>query len=218
MNLVAHSLGNLVAWETLRIHKRTSNSKLLNNITSVEPAIWWDAFEPQGPLTYNGAQDDFRTYTVDELKRNSWRFWFNGTGYWAGDAANDYFHCYNLGDFALNLEQINDMISREPMHYSRADGVWYRNPNNLYVKPVLMEVGQRFRDSSGLYYRDQLRKSAGTRDMSGIVTTSADVSGVANGWRPTAHADFKDRELPRVYQWYGKLLGGSKKAYPINKE
>ncbi len=73
VDIMAHSLGNLVMYEALRIHEVMATRAgstlpdLARNMISVEAAVWQGAFAPEGPL---GA------YSLDELKRMSWRSWF----------------------------------------------------------------------------------------------------------------------------------------------
>ena len=214
---MAHSLGNLVAWEALRIHKRDSGGKLINNIMSVEPALRWDAFEGENELVYGSSGDVPITYSTDELKQHSWRFWFNGAGNWAGDSANAFYHTFNANDYALDAMRLNDYVKRLGGHFGRTlTPGSYRRPSTLDDMPVLMESGSRFRDSLGLYDDSQLRLPAGTISLSlpGMVAPAANVDGTQTGWRDTAHSDFVDRGLPVVYPWYNRLFD----AYPKNEE
>jgi hypothetical protein len=80
VNIMAHSLGNLVMWEAMRLNTMLGLSPVVHNILSVEAAVWSEAFEPETPLTYPnpalGYTGDAETYSTDDLKRHSWRFWF----------------------------------------------------------------------------------------------------------------------------------------------
>ncbi|MCH8541809.1 MAG: alpha/beta hydrolase [Opitutales bacterium] len=85
IDVVAHSLGNLVMWEAMRLQRTTENSVLIRNMASVQAAIWREAFEERDDLTYvhnSSKYSAFRerdeiSYTVDQQQQHSWRFWFN---------------------------------------------------------------------------------------------------------------------------------------------
>lgn len=97
INVVAHSLGNLVMWDAVRVHARdildnkAPNVKLVNNIISVEAAVLREAHEQENDLVYVHhktpppetnkpyfavTEDDRKEYTVAQQKHFSWRFWF----------------------------------------------------------------------------------------------------------------------------------------------
>jgi hypothetical protein len=104
--VMAHSLGNFVMWDAVRIHSRyiqdgtpgVPNIKLVNSIISLEAAIWREAFEaqnirlPDGTIVGNDLSyttnaglysallpTDVTTYAVDDLQKMSWRSWFRQT-------------------------------------------------------------------------------------------------------------------------------------------
>src|SRR5690606_31490822 len=53
IDLAAHSLGNLVMSDAIRLNGEIApNGILSNNATSIEAAIWSEAFDPSGPVTY----------------------------------------------------------------------------------------------------------------------------------------------------------------------
>jgi hypothetical protein len=126
VNILAHSLGNMVAWEALRETAATPNApKIANNLLSVESAIPQEAFDPLGPVTYqyfgnnappagtryiansDGSQflslDDRITYSVDDLEKMSWEGWFNNPGDEPTNALTGYaFNSYSPNDSVLD--------------------------------------------------------------------------------------------------------------------
>jgi hypothetical protein len=89
LDLSAHSLGNLVMFESLRLQERWHpGAPLVNNAISIEAAVPQEAFEPCGNVVYRttnteyiavrpGEEDgDEITYVPAALTQMSWRFWF----------------------------------------------------------------------------------------------------------------------------------------------
>jgi hypothetical protein len=89
VDVMAHSLGNLVLWDALRIHARDrqagrTRGELVHNIVSIQAAIWEEAFEDEEALPYQqgaarytaAAAGDVLNYTVHQQEEHSWRFWF----------------------------------------------------------------------------------------------------------------------------------------------
>jgi len=50
VDIMAHSLGNLVMWESLRLAERLGKGARIHNMVGIEAAIWREAFEREQPL------------------------------------------------------------------------------------------------------------------------------------------------------------------------
>lgn len=83
VDVVAHSMGNLVMMDALRIgayDKQASQGpdRLVNNVVQMAAATWLEAYELEGPVTYTGV--DPIVYEVSDLERSSFHHWFNRRG------------------------------------------------------------------------------------------------------------------------------------------
>ena len=205
VDVMAHSLGNQVMWDAMRLNTFTSDGPLFNNAVGVEAAIWAEAFSGESVLTYSPPSDPI-TYTVDELKRMSWRSWFNQPGH---DPRNSLtgkvFHSYNLEDSALvTWMRSSDYAARiSKSHYNRLVNDPYRGPSNLAAVHALMSADDRTLNEFGGYTYTQLNRPIGSR-----ANPMADFNfdAASAGWRPTEHSDFKDRDYVFVYDWYKRFL------------
>ena len=80
VNIMAHSLGNLVMWDALRLEQyKESPTVLVFNVFSIQAAIWEDMFYPRSSISYSNEPDSANnvTYSIADLKRHSWAFWLN---------------------------------------------------------------------------------------------------------------------------------------------
>jgi probable HAF family extracellular repeat protein len=146
INLIAHSLGNLVMFDALRLQSRLVGAPLVQNVCSLQSATWPEAYElettfasqqPPG-LTYVAPSDSV-TYSIDQLKRHSWAFWFGQAGAEVSRAVNGgVYHSYLDTDVVLSLMQYNDWWQRgwlqDWWHYNRNEVLGspdhYRAPAN----------------------------------------------------------------------------------------
>jgi hypothetical protein len=222
VNIITHSLGNLVVFDALRLHRRLGSGQLARNVCSLESATWPECYTNEtavaaaGGLTFG---PDTITYPVDELQQHSWAFWFGQTGYEVPGALNgSIYHSFLPTDRVLAMMREND-YSRHEWHYFRnvllRDPPVYRGPvgqNNLYtVIPTLMLPGAR-RLFLGLYFADQLNLPVGT----GLnPMASVNYPAAAGGWQGPAgkldwgsHSRYFNQSLPSIYNWYRTLLAG----------
>ncbi len=202
ISIMAHSLGNLVMWDALRLYRRTYSDIAVNDVLSYEPAIWIDSFLPQSPIRYLKSDgDDEVDYTEEDLKQQSWAFWFNQKIAGNSRAARDcisgsYYHSYNLNDSALFWMQQNDFyVNSIPWNHFYRINRTYRSPTNLQSVPALIKHGCRTRPFS---YAALI--PAGMVDN----TSYADFQTLASGkgWDSSSHNDCKDKPLYEVSAWY----------------
>jgi alpha/beta hydrolase family protein DUF900 len=216
--LMAHSMGNLVAWDALRLYQRTYNDTAVMDILSIEAAVWLETFSSQAKLSYV-APDDPIDYEVDDLKKHSWAFWFNQNISGVSKSARKsltgkYYHSYNQLDLILKAMKIHDYLLHKRYyvddfglehvirsHYKRVPftSSTYRQPPYLTYVPALIKKGER-KDS---YSHDSLTP-AGTVSNSGYADIPVNAS--TEGWDSTSHSDCKEKPLYKVSSWYTKTI------------
>ncbi len=126
---MAHSLGNHVAYEAMRLHainrlRNPAKPKLFNTMVSAEPAVWGETFWPQRPVSVRvNPLDIFRTdYSEDDLRWNSWAFWFNQTGHPAKSAVNNLVSQLGALGFRPGADAIRRMHGAQPGRSLRHPG------------------------------------------------------------------------------------------------
>ena len=109
IDIMAHSLGNLVVWDALRLYQTTgqgAHNPLVRNVIGMEAAVWPETFTEEMSLSYQDESDDQNriVYSVDELKQHSWSFWFNQEAHPAHKSlAGNVYHSYVPNDEILEL-------------------------------------------------------------------------------------------------------------------
>lgn len=106
VNLIAHSLGNLVTLDALRLHSILRGDMLINNVVAVEAAVWQETLWDQGPIIVNANL----MYSEDELMRGSWAFWFNQNENPISDSFGHMYNSFARHDEALVAMKINDYL------------------------------------------------------------------------------------------------------------
>jgi hypothetical protein len=204
---------------------------------SVEAAVWQEDFEPEQSLDYTSppnAAVDAIAYSPDELKRHSWRFWFNQAGHdprealtVTGTARHSYVEDDGIlcCDVPVNM-RYNDWLFRgawlgRRLHYHRqrliCDKLFpcYRAPTedafwpwHLAKLPALLYEDRRYKS----YKFTDLKVPAGaTTNGQAAVNFPA----VNAGWRGKMHSDFRDLPLPNIYPWYDQFV---RSAVEIGRE
>ncbi|MBI4377837.1 MAG: alpha/beta hydrolase [Nitrospinae bacterium] len=231
VDIMAHSLGNLMVFDTLRLHKRLGTGELTRNVISLESATWPEAYQPEEKNVYERLPNsDAITYTLDQLKRHSWAFWFRQEGYESQGAINGkIYHSYLPDDPALAAMQFNDYKERgtsieevgqhersREWHYWRdrlIRGGNYRAPegsNNFYnVIPTLMLPANRHVP----YGRTDLNLPVGTQPNP-MAEENNNYLASDGGWKPAgspidfdAHSRYLSERFPNIYKWYDEFLG-----------
>lgn len=219
VDIAAHSLGNLVMWDALRINEQKTTDKLVNNVSSIEAAIWKEAFDPENDFNYHSAYENFETFTPDQQKQSSWRFWFNSIGHDPRESiTGGVYHTYNRLDYALGLMQLNDSIWRGQTDRSG----WFQQPPvyrsilNLYKIPTFVRSDAEGFDhlETHLYAANELNLPIGAMENP-LATQNFDASTL--GWRADKHSDFIDMPYSDVFSWYKTVLSDTS-AIAIGKE
>ena len=225
INIAAHSLGNLVMWDALRLFKHKYSGKAAKTAISIEAAVWQETFWDEADFTYNWEEYIFNelleiinsssgtsTYSIDDLTKNSWSFWFaqktvGGNSLIAKDAVDFTVNSYLPGDGALNYMVTNDNLLRPQSHFLRPLTT-YRTPASLYVMPRMLQknvtVTHRFLPPG--YWKvdsEDLTVTAGTVSTSYFGNNK---NASSYGWRNIEHSDLKNLELYNIFGWYRAIL------------
>lgn len=222
--LMAHSLGNLVAWDALRINQcRHPGSQIVSNFIGVQAAVWPEILFPEQDLTYASPGPDPQendppgiTYTVGQLRRNSWAFWVQQAGHEAlTSLAGGYYHSLVELDKALHAMRWWDSQAH-PKHYNRDLLPTDRDVDSLNGIPALINDGMR-------HWNDELpRVDVGDLHLPlgcvgqlrppgasafGIPAAASGNPYVENwGWRKEEHSDFRTQPLFTIYEWYKEFV------------
>jgi len=106
VHMIAHSLGNLVALDALRLHAVEHDNRLIQHLVSVEAAVWEETFWDQSPKTY--ASDI--SFSEGDLMRGSWAFWFNQDAHPISESLGQMFNSFAPKDRVLTLMRFNDAL------------------------------------------------------------------------------------------------------------
>ncbi len=241
--LIAHSLGNLVALDSLRLHSVDNNGEripIVRNMVSIEAAVWSETFRPQASFEFDSVLD--LEYTEDDLKRNSWSFWFNQVDSPVSNAVQNFFNSYVFFDEALVGMRINDTLATYdpgflsgprleygsgrgvPLNYRvpLGDGVLATEPHNrpdlwFEIPPLVMKnlaAGQMPSPAD-------LSRALGA--LPNIHPDAINIDAIEYGWRVDKHSDFLVQPLPAIWDWYQVLFTirddlGLKSILPIGEE
>ena len=208
INIMAHSLGNLVMWDALRLERyKSAPSVLVFNIISIQAAIWSDMFLPCTSLDYSSEPDPSNniSYSIYDLQRHSWAFWLNQNSRSAFESYSGIF-CNSLtfDDYALIAQKLWNATPNSDA-YKRTDyATNYRTPYTLPLLYPLMKNGSRLPYNpvyADLYYKfitDPIGLSAEIGDKNVLATKS--------GWDTAAHSSFKDLEFYKIIRWYKQIF------------
>jgi hypothetical protein len=113
LDVTAHSLGNQLLYEALRLQQvYQPGVKFVNTVTSIEPAVWTETFWETAPYTLTLLFA--KTYSIEDLKQNSWAFWFNQPGREVKNAWNKLIHSFIHNDYAVKAMRLDDCLKRNP--------------------------------------------------------------------------------------------------------
>jgi hypothetical protein len=184
---------------------------------SVEAAVWEETFWPVREVVYQT-----HYYSVDELKRGSWAFWFNQDDSPVSGAVQRIINSYSPGDSALFWMRIGDWLDFRKKASDRVDKQFDRgNPLNYRV-PVQdgIPVGDPENrpdlalEIPALISGDILRIYPKYSDFTQpLGTVSNPLSGTISipaagglGWSEKGHSDFLTGSLSAIWQWYEGIM------------
>jgi hypothetical protein len=236
VDVIAHSLGNLVVWEAARLHQNIDpTTRIGRNYIMVEAAIWREAFNNKAAITYT-TPDSAVTYPdtgtgSDVLQRHSWAFWFFQSAHDSSSAFSGITNSYNPSDsILLGAMRANDWFFRGSIppvlgkHFYRELSFFptndrYRGTADIGVNldehrleniPALMKPGHR---DDAVYNADDLNEPIGAVSRVGWLNKNAQ----DYHWRDGQHSDAwaidydpSDVEnrmwFPLIYNWYDKVV------------
>ena len=223
-SIAAHSLGNLVMWDALRLSKighPSVEGNLVKNVVSIEGAVWEEAFFPQEDIFYN-APDDEATYVVDHLKRHSWAFWFQQNNGNATHACTTFVNSRTGADDALiGMKQWNN-FQNGITAYNRNNDAPFRTPHasSLPEMSPLMQHGHR-RTTIHYHYDGTYTESVSWTDLNNPIGLSnlhdtvsswiptlhfKDCDATQLGWRNDEHSDIINREFFHIKPWFDDVF------------
>jgi hypothetical protein len=224
--LVAHSLGNLVALDSLRLHSVENNGAklpLVQNMVSIEAAVWAETFRPQASYEYDTLLG--LEYTEDDLKRNSWAFWFNQTESPVSSAVSKLINSYVFSDVALMLMRINDTLATYELGFLSGPRLEYGSgrgvPLNYRVPAGDGVSASEAENRPDLWFEipPLVTKNLGvgqkpspadlTRPIGAVPNAHPDainIDAIDYGWRSNKHSDFLELSLPEIWRWYSELF------------
>jgi hypothetical protein len=227
--LMAHSLGNLVALDALRLHAVESNEILIQHMVSIEAAVWEETFWNQGPVTYTAEL----AFSEDELMRGSWAFWFNQEAHPVSESFARMFNSYASQDAALIAMKINDVFPvtgpqcvyplpgptlgpcpRGERRLGRGSGANFRvpvaddfhvgdeenRPDLWYEIPALLNLEN---PNGHLLPWNEVSSPLGMVEMptsAGVNTSSIVAEDL--GWPDTEHSFFLRQDFAKTWEWF----------------
>jgi hypothetical protein len=233
-----HSLGNLVGYEALRLHAKRygGTGPLVNNVLAIEPAIWREAFEEQAPVNYVHAAspppetggdapyyaagwDSDISYSVDELEKRSWRFWFSQTDIGASVGGSSYHNYASEDEDLYEWMRVNDYVAHDH-HYWRHVSSWtpYRRLSNSTTDNHSMERVPALMTARQLPFGwGDLNLPSGCvqNPLAGHDFNAPAKTG--NAWPADSHDAFRSQPFPVIYDWYNQFIA-AQQAIPIGKE
>ena len=221
-SIAAHSLGNLVMWDALRLSKidyPAVEGNLVKNVVSIEGAVWEEVFLPQEDIVYNEPDDD-ATYNVDQLKRHSWAFWFQQDMGNATQACTKFVNSRTGADDALIWMKKGNNLENGITAYYRNNNAPFRTPNasSLPEMSPLMQHGHR-RTTIHYHYDGTYTESVSWTDLNNPIGLSKlddtvstwmptfnDCNATNLGWRNDEHSDIIDREFFHIKPWFDSVF------------
>ncbi|EEF58260.1 Fibronectin type III domain protein [Pedosphaera parvula Ellin514] len=137
--LMAHSMGNVVAGEALRL---AGTNHVVNTYVAMQAAVSAHAYDPGTPTWTSGSTPDiYANYWT-----NGAPCYFNGV---SGTGSRADF--YNTNDFALNA-WLTDQYWKPDHGISSYPGYWYSTPGTTHPSGFYKIFGSGANDFSNLYF------------------------------------------------------------------
>lgn len=208
VNIMAHSLGNLVMWDALRLEQyKPSPSILAFNILSIQAAIWEEMFYGYDGINYLSEPDPANniSYSIDDLQHHSWAFWLNqGTKNASKSYSGVFCNSSTNNDYALvGQKQWNSTPNSDAFKRTN-NATTYRTPNTLPLLYPLMQKGSRLPYNivyANLYFQclnSPIGMTYGVGDKNVLASRY--------GWNSAAHSDFKDIPFYDIVRWYKQVF------------
>jgi hypothetical protein len=230
INVVAHSLGNLVVMDALRLfsveHPTTNEDEILfNSLLAVEAAVWEEAFWSYESVDYRADL----SVGIDQLLSASWAFWFNQPTHPLSFSCRRVINSFAAHDKALKAMRINDYYPyigrrclspagpcpREERLSSRGMGSQNRLPifdgfqvaEDGNMADLSYEIPAMLSKSSGGYLlrgHEDLTKPIGMGSINHVIIKN--VNSVVFDWDETEHSDFLRERIQRIWPWFDRVF------------
>lgn len=217
ITFMAHSLGNQVMWDILRIYAHEfPDTVAVQNTVSIEAAVWEEAFSDYGRIEYKTCTPHLKYETTD-LEKHSWAYWFNQPGHEATRAVSTRINSYLTSDKILALMRAADLGQKsKPYDYfrQRIDST-SRTMEKLWSIIPAMVRGECNPCPSGI---GTSGPNDGSRPLGIVSDHKPFPNGFAGqlqftyfdakfrGWRENNHHDCVDLPYQAIYDWFDKIL------------
>jgi hypothetical protein len=233
IDIIAHSLGNLLVSEALRIERYSSGPHpLVHNYGLINAAVWREAFDDRGlveyrvgnPLYVAATAADVIDYDVDQQQQQSWRFWFRQPNADIREVlSGGMLHNYVVDDDALWDKMRWNCISWRGWALSNFSfRSWHYHRDRLEATPAIYRApsGDRsfhnvvpalLHNRRSTYDRSDLNLPAGCVPLVGV---AHNVEATHFGWRHGEHSDYRVVDddptrpmwFPTVYDWFEEFV------------
>lgn len=225
ISLMAHSLGNQVMLDSLKLLSRrlplyqsTNQSvpliKYVDNVLCIDAAVWNETMESRSGYMENGF-----SYTIDQLQRASWRHLFDGCQLMVkGKFKSSYNPKDSILTFAMRTFQALIATSSgdfwEPRRSTNL--VNYRSPQFI-VSSVPAWPNQMEQNFGGFFYTD-VGIPMGARGDIGLVDSTVDASQNDYNWPDgsspifnpidalDSHSAFQNLSIGTMYKWWSEVV------------
>ena len=215
VSIMAHSLGNAVMWDALRVYSAMRSGQAAKAAISVQGAVWEEAFYPESGITYGSPGDaNYINYSIANLITHSWAFWFRQSGKSASSAVGVAYNSYNSADEALDMMIMSDWRLKDSSidiptalgdnHYNRAD-VTGVSPTNRTSEKLANTIPALLRNRVSNYGENDLKRPIGLSNSSSMTGFS-----MINASWPTDseggyHSSLKNVPYYIIKNWYNDI-------------
>lgn len=215
VSIMAHSLGNAVMWDALRVYSATRSGQAAKAAISVQGAVWEEAFYPESGITYGSPGDaNYINYSIANLITHSWAFWFRQSGKSASSAVGVAYNSYNSADEALDMMIMSDWRLKDSSidiptalgdnHYNRAD-VTAISPTNRTSDKLANTIPALLRNRVSNYGENDLKRPIGlsnSSSMTGFTMINASWPADSEGGY---HSSLKNVPYYIIKNWYNNI-------------
>ncbi len=185
-------------------------------MVSAEPAVWGETFWPQRPVSLRvNPLDIFRTdYSEDDLRWNSWAFWFNQTGHPAKSAVNNLVSSWVPWDFALVLMQYDECTVRNLGEHYDTRPFYVANKFRVPIEGSFGADDDLSTSKATMLDPDRVRKGLCTLDIVVPAGQAPNQDATFNvpaanyGWPSWDHSAFRRVPVFEIFPWYKRAFEG----------
>ena len=238
LNLIAHSLGNLVMFDALRLYHTEHPTNIpgdvpapaVNHTISVQPAVWEETLWAEEGISYTNPAIWAIDYYVDDLKHHSWAFWFNQERHPVRQTVNSMFVSRVNADSSLEVMKLNDVLMRN-LGFDAFTRLAVYRPHDFRVptrdNSEVTDGGTAdlWKDLPALLklpFRPNIYGTSDITDPLGMTQAppafTVDIFAETFGWRSGKHSDYLEAPIWQILPWYERLFSGNPVALPREEE